>query len=398
MEPRAFNLLTLNTGSSSLKGAVYLGGSQPERVLSADAIGIGQGAGRIRVVDVRGNVLLERNDPLPDHPAALELLVAWLRENGRLDAIAGVGHRVVHGGLKYQQPVRIDAAVLANLKALVPLAPDHLPQSIAAIETLAKSLPKTPQVACFDTAFHRTLPPRARTLPLSRSLDEQGVVRFGFHGLSYEYLVEQLQSLDPVHCGGRAILAHLGNGASMAAVRRGQSVDTSMGFTPAGGLVMSARTGDLDPGVLVYLLKTKSYTDEQLNALVNRDSGLMGISGLSSSMQELLAARETHERAALAVDIFCYQAQKFLGAYAAALGGLDTVVFAGGIGENSATIRQQICTELEFLGIRLDSSRNQAHAEVISAADSGVTVRVIKTDEDLMIARHTNRLLAQQEE
>ncbi len=397
METRSTDLLTINTGSSSLKAAVYRIAAREKRLLSADARRIGLDRGQLGIADADGKTLFKQDEPLADHGAALKRILGWLADNGRLQSLVGVGHRVVHGGLEYQSPQLVDAALVAGLKALVPLAPDHLPQSIDAIESISRLLPRVPQVACFDTAFHRTLPDRARTLALPRAFKEQGVVRFGFHGLSYEYLVEQLRATDPVHAGGRAVLAHLGNGASMAAVQGGESRDTSMGFTPAGGLVMGTRTGDLDPGVLVYLLQTQGLSPTALNQLVNKQSGLLGISASSPDMRVLLDARGSDPRAAEAVEIFCYQARKCLGAYAAALGGLDTVVFAGGIGENSPDVRQQICAELDFLGVRLDPSRNRRQAAVISADDSRVTVRVIKTDEDLMIARHTNRLLAKQE-
>jgi acetate kinase len=300
----------------------------------------------------------------------------------------------VHGGAKYRQPTKLDAPILADLQQLVPLAPDHLPQAIALIDAIDRRLPNVAQVACFDTEFHRTLPPRARTLPLPRELTDDGIIRFGFHGLSYEYLSERLREVDPDQSGGRAVLAHLGNGASLAAVWRGTSIDTSMGFTPAGGLIMSSRSGDLDPGVLVYLLRAKGYSADEIDRLVNRSAGLVGISGLSSNMQELLAARKQNPLAALAIEMFCYQARKFIAAYAAALEGLDTLVFAGGIGEHSAEIRSEICTGLSFLGVHLDESQNVAAAEVISAPASKVVVRVIPTDEDLMIARNTIQLLS----
>jgi len=396
MDTRKSELLTINTGSSSLKAALYRLGSSGERTLSAQASGIGTTSAKLAIVDAAGRSLEKRQVRLSDHQAALDQLFRWLDENDRLTSIAAVGHRIVHGGLRYQSPQRIDAELVSHLRELVPLAPDHLPQSIAAIEAAQHRLGAIPQVACFDTEFHRTLPPRARTLPVPRSLAEKHtIVRFGFHGLSYEYLVERLREIDPAHTGGRTVLAHLGNGASMAAVRDGQSRDTSMGFTPAGGLVMGTRTGDLDPGVLVYLLQTKNVAVDALNDFVNQQSGLVGIAG-TSDMRELIAGRRHDPSAALSVELFCYQARKFLGAYAAALGGLDTIVFSGGIGENSAEIRAEICDELEFLGIRIDPAHNRDHGDVISASDSRVTVRVIRTDEDQMIARHTERLLAKE--
>ena len=398
MDEQSFRVLTINTGSSSLKVAVYRIGERDERLVDAEARQIGLESGRISIEDGSGKRLFDRKERLPDHRAALQLVFDWLRNNdwtGQLDA---VGHRIVHGGLKYAAPQWINESLILELRDLVRLAPDHLPQAIEAIEKAKEVLPGIPQVACFDTAFHATLPRRARILPVPRDLSDQGVVRFGFHGLSYEFLVEQLRAIDPTRCGGRAVLAHLGNGASMTAVLDGKSMDTSMGFTPAGGIVMGTRSGDLDPGVLVYLLGRKDFGPERLNRLVNQESGLLGISSISADMRILLDQRTNDPRAAEAIEIFCYQSRKFLGAYAAALGGLDTVVFTGGIGENAPYVREQICAGLDFLGICLETERNAANAPVISSDEGKVAVRVIKTDEDLMIARHSSRLLANKEE
>lgn len=395
MDARDSSLLTINTGSSSLKAGIYRTGAQ--RLIDAEARQIGQESGRITIVDTSGRTRLDETVRLPDHRAALDHVLGWLRDHASADSIVAVGHRVVHGGRKYTQPARVDGALLAELRNLVPLAPEHLPQAIAAIEKTEQLLPGVPQVACFDTAFHATLPRPARMLPLPRALSDEGIVRYGFHGLSYEFLVEQLRQIDPQHYGGRAVLAHLGNGASMAAVIDGVGVDTSMGFTPAGGIVMGTRSGDLDPGVLVYLLAAKGYTAEALDRLINREAGLLGISSISADMR-ILIERRAEPQAAQAIDSFCYQACKFLGAYAAALGGLDTVVFTGGIGENAPYVRQQICANLGFLGIHLEAERNARGEDVISTDASPVTVRVIKTDEDLMIARHTYRLSANTED
>jgi acetate kinase len=398
MDAHATQVLTINTGSSSLKAAVYHIEDRNQRLLSAEARQIGLDAGHLTITAGSGATLLDESVRLSDHRAALERLFAWLADHDWTRQLAAVGHRVVHGGSEFTAPRRIDAALVKSLEALVPLAPDHLPQAIAAIAKVNEAWPAVPQVACFDTAFHAMLPTRARLLPLVRAWADEGIVRYGFHGLSYEYLAEQLRAIDPLRGGGRAVLAHLGNGASMAAVVDGRSIDTSMGFTPAGGLVMGTRSGDLDPGVLVYLLQTKRLQPRELNQLVNTQSGLAGISELSSDVRVLLERRESDPRAAEAIDIFCYQARKFLGAYAFALGGLDQVVFSGGIGENAPDVRAQICADLDFAGIRLDPARNRANDSVISSDASGVTVRVIRTDEDLMIARHTQRLLARKEE
>ncbi len=395
-EPNA-PLLTINTGSSSLKTAVYRLGEAEHCLVTAEAKQIGLPMGRIRIEDGAGEVLQERDERLPDHAAALGRVLAWLKTHRQMHALAGVGHRIVHGGRNHDAPQWINQALLEDLHALVPLAPEHLPQAIGAIEKVKEMLGDVPQAACFDTSFHSTLPRCARLLPLPRAMADGGIVRYGFHGLSYEYLVGELRKADPKHAGGRAVLAHLGNGASMAAVLRGRSIDTSMGFTPAGGLVMGTRTGDVDPGVLVYLLNQKGYTPESLNRLVNQESGMLGISSQTPDMRELLGASERDPAAAEAVEIFCYQARKFLGAYAAALGGLDNLVFTGGIGERASFVRERICAGLDFLGIRLSPKRNAEHAEVISTNESRVTVRVIETEEDLMIARHTHQLLTSKE-
>jgi acetate kinase len=280
------------------------------------------------------------------------------------------------------------------LRELVPLAPDHLPQEIKAIQAASHYDPQLPQVACFDTAFHRHMPLLAQLYALPRPYLHMGLIRYGFHGLSYEYILQELRKeAGDAAADGRVIIAHLGNGASMAAVRNGQSMDTTMGFTPAGGLVMSTRSGDLDPGVLVYLLEERGLRASGLNDLINQRSGLLGISEISSDMQDLLAKEASEPHARQAVDLFCYQASKFLGALAAVLGGLDTLIFTAGIGENAPAVRQRICQNLTFLGIRLDEGGNAANAAIISREDEPVTVRVMHTDEDLMIARHTYTLL-----
>ena len=391
MSPQAACLLTINTGSSSLKAAVYRMSPRPQRLFTIDARNIGQG-GKLTVLGPSGDVQEQSDDPLGDHAAALEAMFRRLRAHPPQGPLQAIGHRIVHGGAHHQCPQWVDDRLLADLRSLIPFAPEHLPQSIRAIEVAATALPGVPQVACFDTSFHRSLPNRARHFPLPRTLAEQGLIRYGFHGLSYEFLVEQLRAIDPQRCGGRAVLAHLGNGASMAAVRQGVSIDTSMGFTPAGGLMMGTRCGDLDPGLLVYLMENQNLTTGQLNTLLNRRSGLLGVSGVSSDMHTLLEQRQDRAEAAEAIDMFCYHARKFLGGYAAALGGLDTIVFTGGIGENASPVRSQICAGLDDFGIRLDEAGNTAHADVISGRDSRVVVRVIKTDEDWMIARHTARL------
>ena len=385
-------VLTINTGSSSLKVALYEMGQGETRLLSGEVERIGLPASRMRLLDAQGATLIDQEGNLPDHGVALELILAWLprhRPDLRLDA---AGHRFVHGGT-HAEPQRITPELTVDLEALVPLAPDHLPQALQAIRVTTAAFPDLPQVACFDTAFHRGMPRTAQLYPLPRHLGEEGVVRYGFHGLSYEFIMQALRATAPREAEGRVIIAHLGNGASLAAVRAGIGIDTTMGFTPAGGLMMGTRPGDLDPGVLLYLLAQREMTPAALSALVNRQAGLLGVSGISADMRDLLELESADPRAAEAIALFCYQAKKYLGALAAVLGGLDTLVFTAGIGEHAAPVRLRICAGLEFLGVELDPRRNEVHAPVISRERSPVTVRVLRTDEDLMIARHTRELI-----
>jgi acetate kinase len=386
-------LLTVNVGSSSLKAVLYrLGaGETVEARATAERIGLPNGC--LRVVNAQGMVLHERSDAIPDHPAALELLFEWLRAE-RLDReLSAIGQRVVQGGSQYSAPTPITDTLLATLRSLVPLDTEHLPQALQVIECLRQAYPDVPQVACFDTAFHRSMPRVAQMYPFPQQLRDAGVARYGFHGLSYEYILQELRALAREAADGRVIVAHLGSGASMAAVHHGTAVDTTMGLTPTGGLVMSTRTGDLDPGVLLFLLESRGLTPAELSRLVNKKSGLLGVSGSTADMQALLAREATDASAADAVALFCYQARKHLGGLVAALGGLDTLVFTAGIGEHSAVIRARLCEGLGYLGVELDEARNAEHAPVISSHASRVTVRVIPTDEDLMIARHTHRLV-----
>ena len=394
----ARRLLTINTGSSSLKAALYRlredTTETPE--LRAEASRIG-GRGSLRLADARGETLDERRDDLTDHATALDALLSRLRDRG-LDRndLAAVGHRIVHGGDHHRQPQKVTPKVVADLRALVPIDPNHLPQAIAAIEAVGRAYPAVPQTVCFDTAFHSRMPRVARLYALPSRLAEEGIIRYGFHGLSYEYVMEELRRLDREAAAGRVVVAHLGSGASMAAVKEGVGVDTTMGFTPTGGLMMGTRSGDLDPSVPLFLSEERGLTPTELSDLLNKQAGLLGVSGTSADMQDLLDRETDDGRAAEAIALFCYQAKKFLGALAAALGGLDALVFTGGIGEHAAPVRERVCEDLEFLGIRLDPDRNAAHAPVISSDDATVTVRVVPTDEDLMVARHTRRLIEQE--
>jgi acetate kinase len=318
----------------------------------------------------------------------------WIEKRLGHDSLTAIGHRVVHGGPKYSGPERITAEMVDDLKSLSPFDPEHLPEEILLTEAFHRRYPDLSQVACFDTAFHHEMPRVARMLPIPRRYEAQGVRRYGFHGLSYAYLMEELTRLgDPAASKGRAVLAHLGSGASLAAVLDGKSIDTSMSFTPAAGVPMGTRTGDLDPGLLWYLARTEKTSAKQFNEMVNFESGLLGMSETSSDMHELLDHEKQDVRAAEAIALFCYQVKKWIGSFAAALGGLDTVVFAGGIGENAPPVRARICDGLGFLGIELDEKRNAANEAVISAATGRVIVRVIKTDEEWMIANIVSRVL-----
>jgi acetate kinase len=386
-------LLTINVGSSSLKAVVYRLGSAEAVEVRAAAERIGSPNSCLRVTDAQGDVVHCRSDALLDHVAALETLFTWLRVQHLDEGLRAIGQRVVHGGTQYSAPTLITDAVLGELRSLVFLDTEHMPQTLRVIECIQKAYPSLPQVACFDTAFHRHMPRVAQMYPLPRDLWDAGLARYGFHGLSYEYILQELRALDSGVADGRVIVAHLGNGASMAAVHHGLGVDTTMGLSPTGGLVMSTRTGDLDPGVLLYLLQSRGLDSAALSHIVNKQAGLLGVSGSSADMQDLLAREEMDPRAAEAVALFCYQARKFLGALVAVLGGLDTLVFTAGIGERATVVRARICDGLAYLGLQVDPARNARHAPIISSNASRVVVRVIPTDEDLIIARHTHRLI-----
>jgi len=385
-------VLTINGGSSSIRFAVYEAGETPSRRLEGKIDRIGLSGTNLTVNDPTGKPQPPRRMAAADHRSAVEFLLDWLEAQPLFASLRAVGHRVVHG-MKHSEPERVTPKLLAELHRITPYDPDHLPREIGLIKVFVRRHPKLPQVACFDTAFHRTMPQVAKLLPIPRRYAAKGVVRYGFHGLSYSYLMEELGRLDPAAAKGRVILAHLGNGASLAAVRHGKSIDTSMGFTPAAGLVMSTRTGDLDPGLVYYLARTERMSAAQFQQMVNHESGLLGVSGTSSDLRDLCAREATDVRAAEAVELFCYQVRKWIGSFAAALGGLDTLVFAGGIGENAPLIRERICDELGFLGIKLDRKRNARNALLVSPDAGRVKVRVIRTDEELMIARSVCRLL-----
>lgn len=387
-------ILTINAGSSSLKAAFYDMDRAEQLILAVQVERIGQSGSRMRIIDDGGVSLLDRTFDLDTHDAAARAFLGWVHHEQPEIAPNAVGHRIVHGGRAHRAPHLLTADVQADLQRLVPLDPDHLPQALAVIRVTAEVYPTIPQAVCFDTAFHRSMPRVAQMYPLPPRLAESGVIRYGFHGLSCEFIVHALQAINAREAQGRLIIAHLGNGASVTAVRRGVSVDTTMGFTPTGGIMMGTRSGDLDPGVLVHLLEAQGTSAAALNRLVNHEAGLLGVSGLSGDMRDLLSEGSSDRRAADAVTLFCYLARKSVGALVAALGGLDTLIFTAGIGEHAAPVRERICRGLEFFGVELDAARNARHAPIISRDGSRVVVRVMKTDEELMIARHVRHLLS----
>jgi len=388
------SILTINGGSSSVKFALFAASDSVARRLAGSIQRVGLPDSHLRIRDSSGTTLEDRSLEIADASQAATILVDSLKRHTSLDEIGAIGHRIVHGGARFLDHAPITAEMLAELRLLAPIDPDHLPGEIALIEAFAAHLPGKPQIACFDTAFHRDLPHVARRLPIPQTYDDAGIRRYGFHGLSYAYLMEELiRQAGAAAANQSVILAHLGAGASMAAVKGGRCIDTTMSFTPTAGLVMATRVGDLDPGVLVYLMRQERLTADQLDELINKKSGLLGVSGTTSDMRDLLAQRATNPRAALAVDVFCYQARKWIGALAAALGGPDTLVFSGGIGENSPEIRSAICANLGYLGVIIGAANNEASASVISTRESRVTVRVIPTDEEFMIASIAQRML-----
>ncbi len=362
------HVLSLNCGSSSLKYALFEGDETDQRSLARDEVsGIG--------------------DAIADHGAAVDRVLDELART-RLPAPDAIAHRIVHGGSAHTRPERIDDALLASLRALVPLARLHLPAEIRAVEAGRARFPEALHVACFDTAFHRTMPEVAQRLPLPRHFFDEGVIRYGFHGLSYEFVVETIGA----RALGRAVIAHLGSGASLCAVRDGRSVDTTMGFTPTGGIVMGTRAGDLDPGLLIYLLD-QGYDARSLERLVNHEAGLLGLSGTTGDMKKLLDARTRDAPAAMAVESFCWHARKAIAALAASAGGLDALVFTGGIGARSAVVRKSIVDGLGHLGVHLDDALNEKNAAIVSRGRAPVTVHVVVTDEERQCARHALRLL-----
>ena len=387
-------MFAVNGGSSSIRFALYRSGDPSQRRLHGKVDRIGS-RGTTLIVDSEVPKQQDRRSIGDlDHRSAGAFLIDWLEQQIGLASIGAVGHRVVNGGATYREPQRVTTQLLNDLRPLAAYAPEHLPSEIDLINLFRERIPDVPQVVCFDTAFHRDMPRVARILPVPRRLQAAGVERYGFHGLSCAFLMEELARVAGAKAGqGRVILAHLGNGSSLTAVQNGKSIDTSMGFTPAAGVPMSTRSGDLDPGLVWYLARTEQMNAERFHQMVNHESGLLGVSETSSDMRDLLDRELKDIRAAEAIALFCYQVKKWVGAFSAALGGLDTLVFAGGIGENAPVIRARICEGLDALGIHLDETRNERGDPVISSDASRVTVRVIHTDEEVMIQKAVSSVL-----
>jgi acetate kinase len=388
------NILTINGGSSSIKIAVYKSVTAPERIISCQLERIGLGNSVLVFTDPDNHQKKSEAVKVSNMTEAVDILVNWLDKKNSFENLAAIGHRIVHG-MEYTEAQFITDSLLAELEKIVPYDPDHLPGEIELIKAFRKKIPLLPQIACFDTAFHTSMPRIAKLLALPRRFDREGIRRYGFHGLSFSYLLEELAHKgEPAVKNGRIILAHLGNGASLAAVRNGSCIDTSMGFTPSAGIMMGTRPGDLDPGIASVIMNKEGLTPEGYNDLINHSCGLLGVSETSSDMQDLLAREAEDIRAAEAVNLFCYQVKKWIGSYTAVLGGLDALIFSGGIGEHAAQIRSRICEGLQFMGIELNENQNQSGDQIISSKRSGVKVYVIPTDEELMIAKMVNRVLS----
>ena len=389
----AGSILTINGGSSTLKFSLFQAGDPPVRVVAGSIDRIGTPEATLSWAREGTHAVECQPITVSDHVACLQSLLACINDHLSLNPLVAIGHRVVHGG-RYRDPQLVTPVVMEELERLSLYDPEHLPAEIELVKTLAERYPHVPQIACFDTAFHSDMPRVARLLPIPRRYERLGLQRYGFHGLSYAFLMKELARVGKSgEASGRIILAHLGNGASMAAVKDGKAVDTTMSFTPTSGLPMSRRSGDLDPGLVAYLVRTEGMTVEQFHRMVNTESGLLGVSGMSSDMRDLLKQEQHDPRAAEAVALFCYQAKKWIGAFTVALGGLDTLVFTAGIGEHASVVRARICAGLEFLGVALDEKRNEANGPIISMERSSVTVRVMHTDEEREIAESVMQLL-----
>ncbi len=388
-------ILALNGGSSSIKFALFAAGQPCRLILRGAFERIGSEMGRFELQENGGADTVSRSVATADHDDAVAIVLDMMASRCGVGRLVAVGHRIVHGGADYGAPQRVDEAMIKALRRLSPFDPKHLPDELRLVEAARTHFPGVPQIACFDTAFHHDMPRLAQIVPIPRGYEAKGVRRFGFHGLSYNYLMGELARIaGPDAANGRVILAHLGSGASLAAVKAGRPIDTSMGLTPASGIPMGTRSGDIDPGLSGYLARTENMTADAYDMMVNAQSGLLGISETSSDIRHLLAIEDKDARAAEAVGLFCYQVRKWIGGFAAVLGGVDTLVFSGGIGEHSATVRARICADLGFLGIYLDDAVNAVDGAIISTNQGGVTVRVMPTDEEGMIANLVCGVLA----
>ncbi len=384
--------LTINAGSSSIKFCLFDSDSLT-KTISGSISGIGFISTEFKVKKLAENNTSSYKVEAPEHKTAAEIIYKWIQEHLQQNTIVAIGHRIVHGGPEFSASRLISPEVIKDLHVITSLNPEHLPYQIESIELTGRNFPKVKQVACFDTAFFHELPTNAKLLPLPRKYSELGLRRYGFHGLSYTYLLEEFEQVaGKSSARGKIVMAHLGNGASLAAVKDCQPIDTSMGLTPAGGIPMSTRSGDLDPGIITYLAAHEHLTTDQINHVIGFESGLLGISETTSDMKKLLEIETDDPRAKDAVDIFCYQAKKYIGAYAAAMGGIDSLIFSGGIGEAAPKIRARICDQLDFLGISIDQSRNQMNTEVISSGGSKVGVYVMATDEATTIVREISKI------
>jgi len=391
--PEDESILTINGGSSSIKFSLYKIEDPLQQIFAGQIENIGTPKAKL---SSNSSVSEEKNSiPIKakDHSEAVDNLIDWLEKQEGFGSIKAIGHRIVHG-MSHTAPELITPELLKELKKISAYDPDHLPEEIKLIEVFGKRYPLLKQVACFDTSFHTNMPAVAKLLSIPRRYYEKGIQRYGFHGLSYSFLMDELHRLAGRDiANGKVILAHLGSGASLAAVKDGRSIDTSMGFTPASGLPMSTRTGDLDPGVAWYLMQFEKLSPKEFSHLINHESGLLGVSEKSSDMRELMDVEDTNRNAKEAIELFCYQTKKWIGSFVAALGGVDVLVFSGGIGEHSPEVRSKICDGLGFLGIELDEIKNMNNEAIISVEESRVTVRVITTNEEVMIARLVNDML-----
>ncbi len=381
-------ILTINGGSSSIKFSLYKINEPLEQLFNGEIENIGTKKSTLNFNNFTDQQKNSFDFEATDHSQAANHLIDWLEKQKNFDSVKAIGHRIVHG-MQHTQPEIISDELLDELKKISNYDPEHLPEEIKLIEVFKTRYPEIKQIACFDTSFHTTMPVIAKLLSIPRRYYKMGIQRYGFHGLSYAYLMQELENIAGKEIAqGKIILAHLGNGASLAAVKEGKSMDTSMGFTPTSGLPMSTRTGDLDPGVAWYLMQDeKKLTPKEFSLLINHESGLLGISETNSDMRELMKIEDTDQRAKEAIELFCYQTKKWIGSYAAVLGGLDVLIFSGGIGEHSPEVRSKICDNLEFLGVELDKIKNMNNESIISTEISKVKVRVIKTNEELMIAK-----------